>query len=98
MNEHEARRAAKAAVGQVEGFRLILSTHAKIRMRERNVTDVRVRSVLRSGDIIEGPSPSLGHDGWECAFYGAADGGLKVVAGFGKTADGMDVVVVTVVV
>ena len=98
MNEHDARRAARAAVGEVEGYRLVLTSHAKLRMRERNVTDVRVRSVLRGGNIVEGPSPSLRHGGWECAFHGAADGGLKVVAGFGRTENGMDVVVVTVVV
>ena len=67
-------------------------------MRERDVTDIRVRSVLRNGEVTEGPSQSLEHGNWECAFYGTADGGLKVVAGFGRTEDGMDVVVVTVVV
>jgi len=67
-------------------------------MRERNVTIVQVQSVLKNGSVIEGLAPSTVHGGWECAFHGMADGGLKVVVGFGKTDDGMDVVVVTVVV
>ena len=98
MDEHEARKVARAAVDGIPGARLIFTEHATRRMRQRDVTAIRVRSVLRRGQVVEGPAPDTKHGGWKCAFHGAADGGLKVVTAFGKTDDGADVVVVTVIV
>lgn len=95
LNEHDARRYVKAALVEVDGWRLVLTDHGKEQMTARNVSDLRMRSVLRNGRVTEGPYLDAGN--WKCNFTGTADGGMKVVVGFAFDDIGGQAVVVTVI-
>ena len=96
LNEHDARRYVRAALSETDDdWTLILTNHGKDQMAARDVSDLRMRSVLRHGQVTEGPYQDAGN--WKCNFTGTANGGLTVVVGFAFDEVGSQAVVVTVI-
>lgn len=94
FTEHDARIAVRCALEEREGWRYVETTHAKERMAERSITTLRVRRVLRSGRIEEGPAPG-DRGGWKCTFVGTADDTVAVVVAFEFDDEGGATLVVT---
>ena len=95
LTTHDARRYVRAALAEADNWRLVLTSHGKDQMVNREVSDLRMRSVLRQGRVTEGPYLDAGH--WKCNFTGTANGGLTVVVGFAFDEVGGQAVVVTVI-
>ena len=94
FTEHDARHAVRCALEERDGWRYVETLHAKERMARRSITTLRVRRILRSGRIEEGPAPGdLG--GWKCTFVGTADETVAVVVAFEFDEGGGTTLVVT---
>lgn len=75
-------QAAQAVLREVaaDTGRIILTTHAKRRMRERDIIFAQIRDCLRNGVVIEGPALNI-HGNWQVTLYRLSAGQrINVVA------------------
>lgn len=68
---HTARRIITEII--LDSSRVIYTTHARQRMKQRKVLTSQVRSVLKHGRISEGPARSV-NGNWEMTMDGIAAG------------------------
>lgn len=74
--------------------RLKISSHAKQRMNERDISSSQILRTLKQGNIAEGPYQDT-KGRWNCRFEGYSAGkGLAVVVGF-YVKNGVRVIVIT---
>lgn len=74
---------------------VLLTDHARKRMRERRVTLAMVYEVLRKGMLVREPEPSLRHETLECRMERYVEGrDIGVVVAFEMDAAGLPVITV----
>jgi hypothetical protein len=94
MNDATLRR--KIAEIAADSSRVVITAHAKQRMRKRSVLLTQVLYVLRRGHVVE-PAHLDIHGCWKCALECLVSGDrVKVAAAVDKNEQGELVVVITV--
>lgn len=74
---------------------ILLTDHARKRMRERRITLAMVYDVLRKGMLVREPEPSLRHEALECRMERYVEGrDIGVVVAFEIDAAGLPVITV----
>lgn len=74
---------------------VLLTDHARKRMRERRITLAMVYDVLRKGILVREPEPSLRHEALECRMERYIEGrDIGVVVAFEIGATGLPVITV----
>ena len=74
---------------------VLLTDHARKRMRERRITLAMVYDVLRKGILVREPEPSLRHEALECRMERYVEGrDIGVVVAFEIGATGLPVITV----
>ena len=74
---------------------VLLTDHARKRMRERRITLAMVYDVLRKGILVREPEPSLRHEALECRMERYIEGrDIGVVVAFKFDATGLPVITV----
>jgi hypothetical protein len=74
---------------------ILLTDHARKRMRERRITLAMVYDVLRKGMLVREPEPSLRHEALECRMERYVEGrDIGVVVAFEIAAAGLPVITV----
>jgi hypothetical protein len=74
---------------------VLLTDHARKRMRERRITLAMVYDVLRNGMLVREPEPSLRHGALECRMERYVEGrGIGVVVAFEIDTAGLPVITV----
>ncbi len=74
---------------------ILLTDHARKRMRERRITLAMVYDVLRNGMLVREPEPSLRHEALECRMERYVEGrDIGVVVAFEMDAAGLPVITV----
>lgn len=74
---------------------ILLTDHARKRMRERRITLAMVYDVLRKGMLVREPEPSLRHEALECRMERYVEGrDIGVVVAFEIDATGLPVITV----
>ena len=74
---------------------VLLTDHARKRMRERRITLAMVYDVLRKGMLVREPEPSLRHAALECRMQRYVEGrDIGVVVAFETDATGLPVITV----
>lgn len=88
MERHIRERALNTA-------NVLLTDHARKRMRERRITLAMVYDVLRKGILVREPEPSLRHEALECRMERYVEGrDIGVVVAFEIDATGLPVITV----
>lgn len=74
---------------------ILLTDHARKRMRERRIALAMVYDVLRKGMLVREPEPSLRHEALECRMERYVEGrDIGVVVAFEIAATGLPVITV----
>src|SRR5216117_2717795 len=96
MNDESLRRRI-AQVVNTDSSKMILSLHARKRMRKRRITPTQVLHVLRRGRVIEHAHRNI-KGNWQCTLEALIAGDeIKVAAALVADSMGEWVVVITVI-
>ena len=79
----------------VDSAKVVVTKHAKTRMRERQVSLTQVLHVLRKGSVVE-PAHQDIHGYWKCTLASTISGDFIKVAAALKEESGEKVIVITV--
>ena len=92
-NETLRRRIAQLAL---DSSRVVITQHAKARMKQRGVLRTQVSHVLQKGKVVE-PAHRNIHGNWQCSLEEVVAGDrIKVAAALERSGDGELVIVITV--
>jgi len=96
MNDQRLRR--RIAELAADSSRVIVSVHAKKRMRERRISLSQVLEVLLKGKVCEPAHQDLSTGDWRCTLECRVAGDcLRIGCAVRETADGTFAIVVTVI-
>jgi len=88
----------KRRISQIaaDSSRVVITAHAKKRMRERRILMTQVLHCLRKGNVVE-PAHQDAAGCWKCTLESLVSGDVvRVAAALGRDADGELIVVITV--